>query len=192
MRGRRGATQRGTAGRQWRPHSRRRRFAARRRQESLPYESRGTLLTKGEAAFYGPLQKAVGTEFQIMCKVRVADVLTCSEADWRRGYGGAISQKHLDFVLCEPGTTRIILAVELDDRTHEAPHRQRRDRFLNETLYAAGIRLLRIRARAEYSVEILRRFVFARLGRGARPTSIEAQPVHSDAKSTSHHHQLAS
>ncbi|QDV90760.1 hypothetical protein RAS2_18430 [Phycisphaerae bacterium RAS2] len=100
-----------------------------------------------------------------MCKVRVADVLTCSDADWRRGFGGAISQKHLDFVLCEPRTTRIILAVELDDRSHEAPHRQRRDRFLNESLQAAGIRLLRIKARARYSADIIRRLVFARLHR---------------------------
>lgn len=159
---------------------------------SLPYQGRGTLLTKGEAAFYGPLLEAVGDRFQIMCKVRVADVLTCSEADWRRGYGGAISQKHLDFVLCEPRTTRIILAVELDDRSHDAPHRQRRDRFLNETLQAAGIRLLRIRARAEYSVEILRRFVFARLGRGPWPTPIGTRQMSSDAKPRSHHHQLAS
>lgn len=100
-----------------------------------------------------------------MCKVRVADVITCSDADWRRGFGGAISQKHLDFVLCEPRTTRIILAVELDDRSHEAPHRQRRDRFLNDTLQAAGIRLLRVKARAQYSAEIIRLLVNAALGR---------------------------
>ncbi|MCC7316623.1 MAG: DUF2726 domain-containing protein [Planctomycetes bacterium] len=162
--GRKKALQQGTR-RSWRPYRRHRRFAARRRRKSLPYEGRGTLLTKGEAAFFGPLQEAVGAEFQIMCKVRVADVLTCSDADWHRGFGGAISQKHLDFVLCEPRTTRIILAVELDDRSHEAPHRQRRDRFLNETLQAAGIRLLRIKARAQYSTDIIRRLVFASLHR---------------------------
>lgn len=149
----------------WKRCRRRRRFAARRHRDSLPYEGRGTLLTKGEAAFYGPLQEAVGAEFQIMCKVRVADVITCSEADWRRGFGGAISQKHLDFVLCEPKTTRIVLAVELDDRSHEAPHRQRRDRFLNETLQTAGIRLLRVKARAQYSAEIIRLLVNAVVGR---------------------------
>lgn len=158
------ALQKGRGG-SWRPFRRRRRFAATRCREALPYEGRGTLLTKGEAAFFSPLQEAVGAEFQIMCKVRVADVLTCSDADWRRGFGGAISQKHLDFVLCEPRTTRIILAVELDDRSHEAPHRQRRDRFLNESLQAAGIRLLRIKARARYSADIIRRLVFARLHR---------------------------
>lgn len=169
--GRRRALRQGTRG-SWRPYRRRRRFAARRRRESLPYEGRGTLLTKGEAAFFGPLQEAVGAEFQIMCKVRVADVLTCSDADWRRGFGGAISQKHLDFVLCEPRTTRIILAVELDDRSHEAPHRQRRDRFLNDTLKAAGMRLLRIKARAQYSTDIIRKLVSAAIGQprvGAAP-----------------------
>lgn len=173
--GRRRAMRQGTR-RSWRPYRRRRRFAARWRRSSLPYEGRGTLLTKGEAAFFGPLQEAVGVEFQIMCKVRVADVLTCSDADWRRGFGGAISQKHLDFVLCEPRTTRIILAIELDDRSHDAPHRQRRDRFLNDTLQAAGIRLLRVKARAQYSADIIRLLVNAALGR-PRTASVQPPPT---------------
>jgi len=130
----------------------------------MPYASRETLLTRGEAAFHGPLQEAVGGRYLIMCKVRVADVLTCSEADWRHGFGGAISQKHLDFVLCEPASTRIVLAIELDDRSHEAEHRRRRDKFLNEALRTAGIPLLRIKARAQYSPEIIQLLVRAALG----------------------------
>lgn len=130
----------------------------------MPYASRETLLSRGEAAFHGPLQEAIGGRYLIMCKVRVADVLTCSDSDWRRGHGGAISQKHLDFVLCEPASTRIVLAIELDDRSHEAEHRQRRDRFLNEALRTAGIRLLRVKARAQYSAEIIQLLVRAALG----------------------------
>jgi hypothetical protein len=145
----------------------------------MPYASRQTLLSRGEAAFHGPLQEAVGGQYLVMCKVRVADVLTCTETDWRLGHGGAISQKHLDFVLCEPSTTRIVLAIELDDRSHEAEHRQRRDRFLNEALRAGGIRLLRIKARAQYSAEIIKLLVRAALGQtnaiepSSHPTSHE-------------------
>lgn len=133
---------------------------SRRRHRSTsrpyPYEERAALLSRGEAAFFGPLCLAVAGRFHVMCKVRLADVLTCSDANWRRGFGGAISQKHLDFVLCERGTMRFILAIELDDRSHERPERQRRDRFLNDTFARSRIRLLRFRAQAYYSAHEIR------------------------------------
>ena len=104
-------------------------------------------------------------EFLIMSKVRLADLVSCSATEWRRGYGGAISQKHVDFVLCDPTTTRFILAIELDDRTHDSEDRKRRDRFLNEVLAAVGIRLLRVRARSYYSLSSLRSLVHEALQR---------------------------
>lgn len=151
------------------------------RREEFPYTSRGALLSRGEAAFFRPLRRAVGRDFLIMCKVRLADVVTCPVRRDRRGPFAAISQKHLDFVLCELKTTRIILAVELDDRSHEAEHRKRRDRFLNETLQAAGIRLLRIKARAQYSSDIIRRLVFARLRRTTSAISAPGAASHTPA-----------
>lgn len=94
-----------------------------------------------------------------MSKVRLADLVSCTATEWRAGYGGAISQKHVDFVLCDPNTTRFILAIELDDRTHDSVDRKRRDRFLNDVLATVGIRLLRVRARSYYSPPSLRTLV---------------------------------
>lgn len=141
-------------GRRWRPR-RARRSAARqvaRQAHRLPYHSRETLLSRGEAAFFGPLQAAVGSGYLIMCKVRLADVVTCPVRQDQRGPFSAISQKHLDFILCDPRTTRFVLAIELDDRSHEQDHRKRRDTFVNDVLRAAGIPLLRLRAASRYSV----------------------------------------
>lgn len=115
------------------------------------YQNRLTLLSRGEAAFFGPLSRALGSRFLIMCKVRLADVITCTDGEWRRGLGRAIAQKHLDFVLCDRTTTRFVLAIELDDRTHERPDRRRRDYFVNQVLAQTGVRLIRFRARSRYS-----------------------------------------
>lgn len=123
---------------------------------SPAYHNRLSLLSRGEAAFFGPLCQAVNDRFLIMCKVRLADIVTCSEDDWRRGFGAAIAQKHLDFVLCDLETTRFVLAIELDDRSHARPHRRRRDRFVNRVLAQAGVRLIRFRASAWYSVAAIR------------------------------------
>ena len=145
--------------RRWWPKRWRKSSGATRQRERLPYRSRETLLSRGEAAFFGPLQRAVNGEFLIMSKVRLADLVSCSATEWRTGYGGAISQKHVDFVLCDPSTTRFILAIELDDRTHDSADRKRRDRFLNEVLATVGIRLLRVRAKSYYSLPSLRSLV---------------------------------
>lgn len=131
--------------------------AFRPRRTACPYASRQVLLTKGEAAFFAPLTQAVAGRYLIMCKVRLADLVTCSDVDWRSGFGGAISQKHVDFVLCESRTTRVVAAIELDDRSHERSDRKRRDDFLNRVLLAAGIAIIRIRAQAYYSVPDIRR-----------------------------------
>ncbi|EOF5426061.1 DUF2726 domain-containing protein, partial [Salmonella enterica] len=49
---------------------------------------------------------------------------------------------HCDVVITDR-TGRIVAAVELDDRSHQAPKRQRRDLLLEEVLKQAGIPLLR-------------------------------------------------
>jgi very-short-patch-repair endonuclease len=117
----------------------------------MPYRKRPWLLSRGELAFYRVLVQAVAGRWVIMCKVRLADLITCSERAWRTGHGGRISQKHLDFVLCDGATTRVVLAVELDDRSHEASDRKRRDAFLDRVLRVTGVRLIRFRARANYA-----------------------------------------
>ena len=53
-----------------------------------------------------------------------------------------VSQWHCDVVITDRNG-RIVAAVELDDCTHQAPKRQRRDLMLEEVLKQAGIPLLR-------------------------------------------------
>jgi hypothetical protein len=69
------------------------------------YALRGALLTPAEVRFYHALKEAVGEEFVIFSKVRVADILTpqagLGQGDWQRAFN-KISAKHFDFVLCDP------------------------------------------------------------------------------------------
>ena len=106
------------------------------------------LLSRGEFAFFRCLVRALLPGYRVALKVRLADVITCPET--RRAARNRISQKHLDFVLYDEQTTRIVLAIELDDRTHERPERQRRDVFLDQALAYAGVAFLRIRAASLY------------------------------------------
>jgi hypothetical protein len=116
----------------------------------FPYRARRTLLSPAELDFYYALERNVGRRYTVCMKVRLADVIDCPRAAWRMGYGRLIAQKHLDFVLIDPATTRIRAAIELDDRTHRLRVRRARDRFVEAAMRAAGVPLLRVPAASAY------------------------------------------
>jgi hypothetical protein len=119
--------------------------------DAFPYYARRALLTKAELAFYETLREVVGDRFTVCIKVRLADVIGCADEVWKLGYGRLIAQKHLDFVLVDPATTRVVVAIELDDRSHTHPRRQARDLFLDRAMRTAGVPLLRVPAASRYS-----------------------------------------
>ena len=124
--------------------------------EALPYFSRQTLLSRGELAFYHALRQALPEGVAVSFKVRLSDLINCSGSAWKAGYGARISQKHIDFVIIDAGSTRILLAVELDDRTHRQSIRRERDAFVDRALEAAGVPILRVAAAAAYNPSALR------------------------------------
>jgi Protein of unknown function (DUF2726) len=80
---------------------RRRRLRTRpQKLRTLPYRRRGPLLSRGEAAFYRVLRKAVAKRYHVAFKARLADLVTCSDAAWDKGFGHLIARQHVDFVLC--------------------------------------------------------------------------------------------
>nr|WP_242006321.1 DUF2726 domain-containing protein [Acetobacter estunensis] len=54
-----------------------------------------------------------------------------------------VAGKSLDFVVIELATGRPVLAIELDDRSHQQRQRQDRDRFVNDLMEALNIPLQR-------------------------------------------------
>ena len=137
---------------------------SRRSRPKLPYKPRYTLLSRGEAAFFFALRAAVRGRYLIAFKVRLADLITCSESAWNDGFGHMIARHHLDFVLCDHGTTNIRLAIELDDRSHDKAVRKKRDVFVNEALATAGVPLLRIQAAARYEIDYIEHVLLSALG----------------------------
>ena len=134
------------------------------RRKSLPYESRPSLLTKTELAFFRSLQEAVDGEWMITTMVQMADLIrvrpdTPKSQSWRN----RIHAKHIDFLLCDHGTMQAKLAVELDDSSHQRPDRVRRDQFVNAALDSAGIPLLRVDVQRDYDTDDLRKRISEQL-----------------------------
>lgn len=128
------------------------------------YQPRGYLLTKNEAAFFRVLKSVVPEFYAVSCKVRLADLVTCDDSDWKQGFANRISQKHIDFVVSSTDSSRIVAAIELDDSSHDLPERRERDRFVNQLFWRIGVKLIRIPAQWDYdSSSVARRLIGAGL-----------------------------
>lgn len=77
------------------------------RDDSYNYRKQKVLFTAAERSFLGILDQAVGDQYRILGKVRIADVLTPEKGMTRKHWQIAfnkISSKHFDYVLCDKQT----------------------------------------------------------------------------------------
>lgn len=128
-----------------------------RRAAPPPYAKRKSLLTAAERRFHGVLRKAA-EGWTIFAMVRIADLLeVASDAPQRQAWLNRILSKHIDFVLCDGETLEAVLAIELDDRSHERADRIARDQFVDRAFAAAQLPLLRVKVEPEYDEGALRK-----------------------------------
>lgn len=112
------------------------------------FVSAGRLMTVREQRFLRRPDRVTDTRQWRLCpQVRVAGIVRVSpdrksgSREWWQLFR-LVSQWHCDVVITDRDG-RIVAAVEPDDRTHQAPKRQRRDLLPEEVLKQAGIPLLR-------------------------------------------------
>lgn len=131
---------------------------ARPTRPSARYLARESLLTPAEQAFYWALRRALAGEdyaskILITCQVRLADVVKvegpAQTRSWWQAFG-RISQKHLDFVICERASFRVLCAIELHDSSHRRSARSERDALVRSVMEQAGVPLIEFRARTAY------------------------------------------
>lgn len=121
-----------------------------------PFEKQGALFTPEERSFLGVLDQAIGTEYRIFGKVRLADLIKVKKGMGRKSYFQAfnrISAKHIDYVMCRADDLSIELLIELDDKSHSKASQVKRDKFVDAAVGAAGVPILHILAKRSYSVE---------------------------------------
>lgn len=130
-----------------------------RRGPDVPYVAAESLLTPAERAFFLVLRQALADDYHLFAKVRLGDILQIERGvEGKRRYAafGRISSKHADFVACDPRTFAVRGVIELDDRSHQRPDRQARDKFFDAAMAAARVPVLRVPAQRRYSSKELR------------------------------------
>ncbi len=117
----------------------------------LPYRLRDDFLSPAELSFYKVLSSVLGERFTIQSKVRLADIFFVARPNENIAYWNKISQRHLDFLVCEASTMKPLLGVELDDSSHHRKRRRERDEFVDKVFQTAKMPLLRFPVRRTYN-----------------------------------------
>ncbi|ELL0570775.1 DUF2726 domain-containing protein [Vibrio fluvialis] len=113
-----------------------------------------------ELSFYHALNQAIGDEYLVFAKVRIADVLKPKKnlyhrSEWQKAFN-RISSKHFDFVLCDPKTLGICKVIELNDSSHLKQDRIRRDSFVFAACQSADLPIIMIEASRAYNLNHLK------------------------------------
>jgi len=148
--------------------------------DDFGYRRHDSLLSRGELAFFQALVPAVGDRFVVMVKVGLMDLVTVdNNGPGETAAFNRIRSGHVDFVLCTPDAIAPVLAVELDDASHDSASRMKRDERKNQILASAGLPLLRIRAATGYVPSEIRRRIEAKLSSAPstrRPVTVPGAP----------------
>jgi len=107
-----------------------------------------TLLTPGELRFFRTLRSLVTPRCIVFAKVRVADLFRVEDNPCGRAAAGLLRGKSIDFVLCDPSSTGLVAAIELDETAVGDPEREQRRRFVDDLFASNGLPLLRVAERA--------------------------------------------
>lgn len=119
-------------------------------------QRRDNLMTPAELAFFAVLEPIVRSSSMISSKVRLADLFDVRQERGQQAAFNKISSKHIDFVLTELGSSRILCGIELDDSSHNRPDRIERDNFVNELFVANHLPLIRVPVAWTYYPQALR------------------------------------
>lgn len=120
------------------------------------------LFSPAEKNFYQALNASVSSDYLILGKVRIADVLlpskNLSKKRWNRHFWD-ISSKHFDFVLCDKESLEVVCVIELNDKSHQKRSRAERDRLVDEVCTSANLPLVWFKAQRSYDQEAIQKTI---------------------------------
>lgn len=115
------------------------------------------IMTDSEVLFFDRLQQAL-PEFMIFSQVQLSRIIAPEMSDGRERqfWFNRICRQSVDYVVIAEDKQTVLLAIELDDWTHQNRTRKKQDDKKDKALTSAGIAIMRFHAEKLPSVEVLR------------------------------------
>lgn len=110
------------------------------------YKRKGFIMTKAENDFFDVINEAVGNSYYVFPQVHLSEFLDykVKGQNWDHALH-YINQKSVDYLVCDKQYRQPLLAIELDDWSHESEARQQRDANVERMLREAELPLLRFK-----------------------------------------------
>ena len=126
---------------------------------NMPYQKKKYFLSKAENNFYKVLKEALkDTDYYISIKAKLIDFITVTKHPERQKFFNKIKSKHVDFLICNNDNYfNPILAVELDDKSHDTGERKERDEFVDAVFRNAGLPIIHMKASNSYNLNEIRK-----------------------------------
>ena len=127
-------------------------------KEEIPVK-RKRLLSEAELNFYHVLKSVIPEGREINCKCRLEDIMYVENGPRKQSYRGKIKSRHVDFLIYNPVNGYTDYAIELDDKSHETEKQIESDRLKDQVFETIGMPLIRIKAKAFYQPEEIRKII---------------------------------
>ena len=130
-----------------------------KRPDIFPFVKRQALCTQKERKFLGCLVMAVGSDYLIFSKVRLADLVKINkglkEKDKVRVYE-KVSKDHVDFVLCHKHNTEIVCVIDLYDLAGETKVMKKRALYLDKLFKTIDVPFVRFPIMEKYPIRVVK------------------------------------
>jgi hypothetical protein len=100
------------------------------------------------------LLRVVDDRYRIFSKVRLSDLVwMIREPTDPQFHIGETWSKHIDFVVCDRQSLEPLVAIELDDSSHEQYDRRASDTVKDRVCADAELALMRVKVEKDYSID---------------------------------------
>lgn len=131
----------------------------------FPFDRKEALFTPAEKNFQNLVEQAMGGNYRILNRVKLSDIVTVRKGVSNRASQSAVNNadnKYLDFVICERSTMKLLGSIDLVD-TQGKGYKIKKDWFVSGALEAASIPHIRIKVKANYTIQEIRTCINSRL-----------------------------
>ncbi|HEY4713807.1 MAG TPA: DUF2726 domain-containing protein, partial [Aquirhabdus sp.] len=99
-------------------------------------------MTDAEVRFFRQLKQAV-PEFLIFSQVGLSRLIECTDEEDEKFWFNRINRMSVDYVLVDQDAQHVLVAIELDDWSHDHAGRMKADLKKDKALISAGIPMVR-------------------------------------------------
>lgn len=128
------------------------------------YKRKDFLITKKENEFFNILTEILNNEYYIFPQVHLDAILDYKVVgqNWKAAFRH-INEKSVDFVICDKAYLKPLLAIELDDKSHEREDRIERDINVERIFMEVDMPILRIQNSVSLNKEEVKNLLLEKL-----------------------------